>query len=538
MINGYPGASPRRLGGEAVPPDRPSGSGGSPYPDLPAPMLGFVGPPPVLPAVGAGTSAGAGLAILEGAALGGTRGPFNPYWIAGGAIAGGILGYVAYQVATWSYDINLMWSAGFSYCKRNLAHDVGACRGAPLYAKGPIKWWGSLTAVTAPCTDFTNCNIGAAPPGFNKLGQGIVTGSHTQLNLYREVTQLSTGARFYGLAEQWHRGATVNMPAPAAIYHIIEVPLYDPWNADALPILRPGFGTPALPYPLSHPTPGTQPPGPNHSQPTWPDVVEVPLTTSPIVVMPDVVPLPGQPGVVVVPVTHPPIIVDPTPGTGPGTQPGTGPGTGPGTSPGPGTDPGGSPNPDPSTDPGTAPGTGTGGGTGGGTSPGTRNPSKKNEKERKIHVKSVVPAGMHLGLNIVTEGLDFIGVLYDSIPKACRKKAGVTSFRPSVAEKMKAIYHCYSQIPLAEAFANYLNNQFEDYVYGQLGRLTGRATGRFNITTGLNRALREAQGGISDAAGGGVTLPEITYDEATGEFGLKWLGYEVKSGDIDTKNPL
>ena len=76
MINGYPGVSPRRLGGEAVPPERPSTSGGSPatFPDLPAPTLGFVGPPPVLPAVGAGTSAGAAAAILEGAAIGGTAG--------------------------------------------------------------------------------------------------------------------------------------------------------------------------------------------------------------------------------------------------------------------------------------------------------------------------------------------------------------------------------------------------------------------------------------------------------------------------------
>ena len=168
--------------------------------------------------------------------------------------------------------------------------------------------------------------------------------------------------------------------------------------------------------------------------------------------------------------------------------------------------------------------------------PGT--PPSKRDKERKIHVKSVVPAGVHLGLNVVTEGLDFIGVLYDSIPKECRRKAGITTFRPSVAEKMRAIYHCFDSIPLAEAMANYLNNQFEDYVYGQLGRLTGRATGRFNVTTGLNRALREAQGGVSDLAGGGIELPEITYDEATGTFGLAWNGYEINSGQIDTRNPL
>ena len=155
-----------------------------------------------------------------------------------------------------------------------------------------------------------------------------------------------------------------------------------------------------------------------------------------------------------------------------------------------------------------------------------------------MHVKSVVPAGVHLALNFATESLDFIGVLYKSIPKECRRKAGVTSFRPSVAEKMRAIYHCFDSIPLGEAMANFLNNQFEDYVFGQLGRQTGRATGRLNVTTGLNRFLREGQGNISDLAGGGVELPTITYDEATGEFGLSWLGYEWKSGDIDTANPL
>ena len=334
MINGYPKSVPHSAG-EVATPSRPSRNGGSPvatFPDLPAPSLGFVGPPPVLPAVGAGTSAGAAAAILEGAALGGTRGPWNPWWIAGGAVAGGILGYVGYSVATWSYDINLMWSAGFTYCKRNLAHDPGACRGAPLYIKGPKKWWGSLIAATAPCTDFTNCNVGAAPPGFQGLGTGIVPGSHTQLNLYREITQVATGAKFFALSEQWMRGATVNQPAPAAIYQVIEVPIYDPWNADALPILRPGFGTPALPYPLSSPEPGSQPPGPEHSYPTWPDVIVLPQVTAPIVEMPTVVPLPGQPGIITVPVVPGPIIItDPgtQPGTGPGTQPGTGPGTGP-----------------------------------------------------------------------------------------------------------------------------------------------------------------------------------------------------------------
>ena len=210
MINGYPGASPRRLGGEAVPPPRPSRVGGSPG-DLPGPSLGFLAPPPVLPAVGAGTSAGGATAIAAGALAGGTRAPWNPYWIAGGLIAGGVLGYVAWQVSMWSYDPNLMWTAGFTYCKRNLAHDQGACRGAPLYIKGNRKWWGSLVAATAPCVDFTNCNIGAAPPGFAPLGTGIVNASHTQLNLYRELTQVATGAKFFGLAEQWMRTA----PGPA-----------------------------------------------------------------------------------------------------------------------------------------------------------------------------------------------------------------------------------------------------------------------------------------------------------------------------------
>lgn len=539
MINGYPKSVPHSAADVATPP-RPSRSGGSPG-DLPGPALGFVGPPPVLPAVGAGSSAGAATAIAAGALSGGTRFPYNPWYIAGGLLAGGVLGYVAYQVATWSYDPNLMWTAGFTYCKRNLAHEPGACRGPPLFIKGDRKWYGTLTAVTTPCTDFTNCNIGAAPPGFAPLGTGIVNAAHTQLNLYRELTQVSTGAKFFALAEQWMRPAPGGTAPPRAGYQLIEVPYYNPWEVDSLPIMRPGFGTPAgLPYPLSSPEPGSQPPGPEHSYPTWPRVITLPAVTFPIVEMPTVVPLPGQPGIITVPVVPGPIIIDPgldptpDPGTGPGPAPGPGPGPAPGPGTGPGTDPGTGPGTDP--EPGGWPGTGPGGG--GGTSPGTRNPPRRGDKERKIHVKNVVHPGVHLALNFATETLDFIGVLFDSIPKDCRRRAGVSTFRPSVAEKMRAIYHCYNEIPLAEALTNYLNNQFEDYVFGQLGRATGRATGRFGITTGLNHALREAQGSVSDAAGGGVTLPEITYDEDTGTFGLTWLGYEVDSGDIDTRNPL
>ena len=541
MINGYPKSRPNSEGGSGTGRPRPSGPAPSP-----PPALAFVGPPPVLPLVAAGGSGGAATAIAAGALGGAARTPWNPYWIAGGLIVGGTLGYLAHVVNTWSYDINMMWMpGGFTKTAQN------QCWGtAP---KVRARWSQSPTLDTA--TDAAICQTptgaGQACAG-SALGSGFVAvGTRTiYISYLLPGFVVSGGLCRSRIGEIWTRPVDAAITvAPRILSHPIEVPMYNPWAVETLPILKPGFGAPLPePYWANPPEPGSQPPGPAWTHPTFPHVITIPLTTSPIIEVPNIL-HPGQPSPVEVPVTVPDIII--SPGTGPGTVPGpgTGPGTQPGTQPG---QPGPQPGTGPGTQPGTAPGTGaTGhpavivssdvvpapgsapGGIGGGSvSPGSRDAPRYDDKHRKLNVKNVVHPGVHVALNFATEALDFVGVLWDSVPKECRKAAGVHTNRPSVTEKMQAIYHCFDQMPLAEVIENFINNQFEDYLYGQLGRATGRVTRNLGITTGLNRALRQAQGQVMDFAELGNPLPEITYDPATGEFGLAWkiFGWEKRAG--------
>ena len=148
------------------------------------------------------------------------------------------------------------------------------------------------------------------------------------------------------------------------------------------------------------------------------------------------------------------------------------------------------------------------------------NPPGPGKKEGKANVRSVSGAGWGV-LNFVTEAMDFVDVLHDSLPKKCQaKKKTRADYQRGITPhaKAQAIYDCFEEIDLATAITNYINNQFEDAVYGTLGAQTGRASRNFGVSTGLDRALRQAE----DAATGDepIKLPELVYDEETGEFSV------------------
>lgn len=153
-------------------------------------------------------------------------------------------------------------------------------------------------------------------------------------------------------------------------------------------------------------------------------------------------------------------------------------------------------------------------------------PPRKNEHEKKTTKKTVQVAGWTT-LNVFGEGLDFLDVLHDAIDpsvrphkKGWRRNKDGTWDRLDWNDKLRDIYDHWREIDVADALAGFVNNQLEDYFYGQLGRAGGKASRDLHVPFGLNTALRKGQNAIADAGGDAIPLPEITFDHETGQFSL------------------
>lgn len=162
--------------------------------------------------------------------------------------------------------------------------------------------------------------------------------------------------------------------------------------------------------------------------------------------------------------------------------------------------------------------------TNGRSSGGRNRPPRKREKERKTNVRTVAGAGWGL-INVVTEGVDFLNVLYDALPddspcKAKAKKASKINVATPYA-KAKAVYDCFDQIDVGNALEGYVNNQVEDFVFGMMGQQVSKATGNFGLSTGLNRALKQQQEmATGDGQGIADLIPQLDIDDETGEVSV------------------
>ena len=417
--------------------------------------------------------------------MGAIRGAFGPGKITPGqivvgAIIGGVIGYIGYEVAGWDYTAKVQWMPpGFKktgWLGTSCTH----------YNHGRSNPWGRW-AQSAGFFNILGPGATCAPDQFesgNLMGSGIVNPSTTSIVLTRK----HTGSTVVVPWEEWQRPVPgVGTPAPNTAPWTFDVPEGLPWlDPMTVPMDQPVPWAKPAPFRFATPRPGEMPPAEKPAE--WPEIIEYPRTTSPVVEVPPFIG--GSPGV------GPIVVIDPTP------------------------DPS-EPEPEPDTDSPGAPGYTP--------PPGARYPPRDGEYHRKLNVKNTVHPGVHVGLNIATEGLDLVRELYKGVPKKCRESAGVKSSRPSVAEKMKAIWHCREQINMAVAFENLVNNEFEDWFYGRLGRLTGKATRKLNVTTGLNRALRfaskQAQAELPE---GDTILPELVYDPDRKVWGLKWGDHYVE----------
>lgn len=119
-------------------------------------------------------------------------------------------------------------------------------------------------------------------------------------------------------------------------------------------------------------------------------------------------------------------------------------------------------------------------------------------KERKLKL-SRTSAILLKTISTATEGLDFIGVLYDALPREYRPRYRNTTYeRRSLTplDKARAVYDNFEHIDLEKFLLGFIENHIEDLTYGQLGRLGADISVRLNKLYGsgfnpLNLAVQK-----------------------------------------------
>lgn len=291
-------------------------------------------------------------------------------------------------------------------------------------------------------------------------------------------------------------------------YLYTDDPIDAPWTYDgplSPPALVPGYGTPVEypseepelapimwpavpvvgPYPSTLPDAGTQPSQPVEEPVRSPAPTTVPMPTLPpwappaVIMPPSVVVQPGQPPV---PVQPPDTVIEVVPGGSPTvTQP-----------------------------PGTAP---------------TNNPPNPREVWRKGETPAG-PRGIRTVVNVATEVGDFINSMYAGVPDELRhSRCHQYDYYCQVA----TLYDVWDdpRFDAAEFVEAFVNNQLEDWFYGNIGQMLGQASRNLGILTGLNRALNaggDAWNEFMEEEGieGVDLLPTLAHDPETGAWSLHW----------------
>ena len=271
-------------------------------------------------------------------------------------------------------------------------------------------------------------------------------------------------------------------PVDPAYEFPIEQPWVDPVSDPVVTFPTPNPRTPT--YPETLPEPGQQPstrpePGPRESPAVVP-MPQLPPWVPGVIMPPAISPSPGAPPV---PVQPPSVVI----------RPGTG------------------PTPDVSVQPG---------------SPG-RTPPGPNTREQKGSVRGGgAGSGVRFVVNAYTEANDFINALYAGVPRHLRR----TNCHPyDMYCQLMTLYDVFKspEFNAAEFVEAFINNQFEDMIFGIIGSQTASASQNMDILTGLNRAINAGPDAAQDYMDehdieGVDLLPELTHDAQTDAWSLQW----------------
>ena len=162
------------------------------------------------------------------------------------------------------------------------------------------------------------------------------------------------------------------------------------------------------------------------------------------------------------------------------------------------------------------------------TSAPAREPPRKGEKERKVFLRNKKVIGAKIAVNVVTESLDFIDSLYKGVEGLGGRKCATHDYKC----KMAQLYRHWDdpRFDAASFVEAWINNQVEDFVIGSLGQVTTRGSRAADVTTGLDKAVRDHEKRIGEIMEEHDNpLPELTYDPETGKWGLAWevLGLQI-----------
>lgn len=155
-------------------------------------------------------------------------------------------------------------------------------------------------------------------------------------------------------------------------------------------------------------------------------------------------------------------------------------------------------------------------------------------KQKKVNI--AITAGLlWVGINTVTEALDFIKAAEEALPKKLR-----LSDKASKAQKIEYMMsnpELWDSIDTAEFIQNYINMQVGDFVAALGSDSIKKVYKQSGMVTGLDRALRQVQDGWNDAAKEELTkqggdpeeiknvrwdryVPQLDIDEASGSVTL------------------
>lgn len=353
-------------------------------------------------------------------------------------------------------------------CGGTPAHDLSTHDAVPPFTCSTLASSAVPSYPNAPYTEWPYCpsDPDTLAASIHHMQWNGLTGASSR-HKTMDVWRLRSGPHVSG--QTWESGFDVSIHDPVYDWPVL------PSLGNPSPIMQPTPLAIPLPWDKAVATPGSQPSHPDFAHPT----VRVPPLPMPFVVAPTTVVRPGPIGGTVTVQPEPVVVV--VPGDGP-----------------------------PVVEP-------PGGGT---VDPPVRRPPGSKTKESKVNVRSV--SGKLWGvINLVTEGLDFLDVLHDSLAKEhqAKKKTRADYTRGLAPQaKIAAVYEHFETLDIAVVVENFINNQFEDLVYGTVGQTTGRATRNIGANTGLDRAVRGAEGNVSDFTGETLQLPELVYDPETGKF--------------------
>lgn len=154
-----------------------------------------------------------------------------------------------------------------------------------------------------------------------------------------------------------------------------------------------------------------------------------------------------------------------------------------------------------------------------------RTPPRGREKVQKAQT-SAGPKAIRVVVNGATEFGDFINSLYAGVPRALRKH---NCHHYDYVCQLKTLWDVWDdpRFDASEFVEAFLNNQFEDMIYGMLGQQLGSASRNLHILTGLNRAINAGGDAFDEFMEENEIeapdlLPELVHDATTDTWSLEW----------------